>query len=215
MKLLSGLVATLILLGHSPLLLAANSVRVHLSSEGLSVTSHGLSQAASTGTTLKPGDRVSTGEKGGAILILQQTGAQTALKLRPRTRIRILESKKGEPQTQQIAIEEGGLLAATQNSGNIKRPFRISTRTATLGVRGTGFFLKAHEGQPIFLCVCQGEVELKSRGDTLRFKSKHHDHSMKFSKTGGQLASRLDSTPMGDEHSDADGAELVEILHHF
>ena len=209
------LVALLTGLSHSVAAFSADSIQVYRLSEGLKLISKGQTQTPAAGTLLEPGTIVVTAETGGAILVLNQAGAQTAVKLLPQTRVRILALEKNELQTQQIEIEEGALIAATQNAGTIKRPFRVKTRTATLGVRGTGFFLKAHQGQPAFLCVCQGEVEVKSRRDTLRFKSKHHDHSMQFTKAEGQLASRLERVPMGNEHSDADGGELNEVLHHF
>ena len=162
---------------------------------------------------VQSGDLVQTGEQGGATLLLTQGKIKAAVKLSAHSKLKLLPPGS-EPNSAQIEVSllEGSLSVLVSNPEHQGRAFRLSTRSASVGVRGTGFFMKAKDGQPSFLCACHGEIEIKSRGDRLVLNSKHHDYSFKFSKIQGTLTGRLERAPMGEDHTDADGDELREAI---
>ena len=181
-------------------------------SPGSQVTHQKKVIAAKEGMQLQPGDVLNTSDLAGTIVILQNDSVKTGIRLRPKTQLKF---NPLDENAVVVDLQEGGALNITENPKNLPRPFRIRTRTATMGVRGTGFYATAKSGQPEFLCVCTGKVELKSRGDRLLFESTQHDHAMQFTQVTGKLATRLLRTTKGDEHPDSDADELKAALHHF
>ena len=66
----------------------------------------------------------------------------------------------------------GKLLTVSRNS-----PMRVNTATATIGIRGTGFYIEADAEQTYF-CTCYGTTEVAATNDAASKEtivSKHHD----------------------------------------
>ncbi len=71
-----------------------------------------------------------------------------------------------------LRLFAGKLLSVSRNKG-----LRITTPTATIGIRGTGVYLEAG-AEKTYFCNCYGEVDVVANGDATSNEtvvSKHHD----------------------------------------
>jgi hypothetical protein len=71
-----------------------------------------------------------------------------------------------------LRLFAGKLLSVSRNKG-----MRISTPSATIGIRGTGVYVEAG-AEKTFFCNCYGEVDIVANGDATSKEtviSKHHD----------------------------------------
>jgi hypothetical protein len=58
-------------------------------------------------------------------------------------------------------LATGKLLSVSRNS-----PMRVSTSTATIGIRGTGFYVESDPEQSYF-CTCYGATDVQATNDPL------------------------------------------------
>jgi hypothetical protein len=153
------------------------------------------------GDEVKPGDEIVTGHRGVARLLLTEG---VAMQIGPGSRV-VLESKKGQPTT--VELFKGYLLSKIRKDGDgIK--YRVRTKTASLGVRGTTFFAKQEPDGRTFVCVCEGTVVTTwDKGEKL-ITSKHHD-APTWVEAGNPKGVKA---PMGDEHNDEEIAALAALL---
>lgn len=76
-----------------------------------------------------------------------------------------------------LRLFTGGLLAAF---GKRKTPTTIYTRTATIGIRGTGVYINSHP-ENLYFCTCYGTTDLHlGRHHTEHIQSTHH-HALEIS----------------------------------
>ena len=163
------------------------------------------------GDPLRSGDRLEMGDEGSAILLLTQNGVRVALKLAPGTRLKIQSA--GEDGVE-ANLESGSAMASVRNVNKVPHAFRLRTRTAVIGIRGTVFFAKvAKDSNPDFFCPCSGEITVTGLdGESMEFSSKHHDKPVTFAQGKGPLHERMKAAPMGTEHTDGDAKELNAII---
>lgn len=113
---------------------------------------------------LKEGDWVVTGKDGSVILGL---GGESRLKLKENTEIQLTDTAKNL-----IDLKLGSVFSKIRKLENPDQKseikFRIRTRTATMGVRGTQFFTAYGEGKKqeddVWMCVQEGVVEVEKSG---------------------------------------------------
>jgi hypothetical protein len=106
-------------------------------------------------TRIGAGDTVQT-PKGGEIVFVV---GENSMVMR--------ESSRLELQTEQITsmiikgfrMFTGGLLSVSRN-----RSMQVTTTTATIGIRGTGFYLEA-DPQQTYFCTCYGATEVEANDD--------------------------------------------------
>lgn len=124
-------------------------------------------------TQVRPGDTVETGKDSELIFAV----GGHAMLLRSNTRMVI----QGEPRDASsvllslVRIVTGALLSVSRNT-----PMRIITPTATIGVRGTGWYTEADPGQTYF-CTCYGTTEVTASNDPASrttVVSKAHDRPL-------------------------------------
>ncbi len=101
------------------------------------------------------GDRVEVGT--GGLVVLKNT--QETIKL---TENSVLVPSTLNVQGESVVdLLRGGLVAHVN-----KKAFKVRTRTASMGVRGTRFFV-SEVGKDLWMCVKEGEVEVKGiKGET-------------------------------------------------
>jgi len=91
------------------------------------------------------------------------------------------------------------------------RPVRMTTRNASIGIRGTGVYLESDPGQTYF-CTCYGTADIASASDPASREtvvSLHHDRPL-YILTGEQSGQNIRLAPFID-HTDQE-LMLIEAL---
>ena len=159
---------------------------------------------ATMATPIRAGDTIETGDNselvfvvgGNAMIIREQTrlvteadrSAVTALVL---TGLRLLTGK---------------LLSVSRNT-----PMRMSTATATIGIRGTGWYAEA-DPEKTYFCTCYGTTEVEAADDPSSREtmvSKHHDRPV-YILAEGPSGQRIRNAPFIN-HTDQE-LMLIEAL---
>lgn len=119
-------------------------------------------QPAGEGTPIRRGDRISTGQNSDAIYVL----GDNAFYQRADSRIDFSRTSAASF----LRVLTGGLLAVF-GKGNRQ----IATPVATAGIRGTGCYIEVEKRRTYF-CLCYGAVVLQPKnGQTVRYKTTHHE----------------------------------------
>jgi hypothetical protein len=160
-------------------------------------------------TAIKPGDTVQTGKNSEAIFVVNTH----SMILRADSRLVIekpaaaaVDSSVGSLIIGGLRMLSGKLLSVSRNS-----PMRISTTTATVGIRGTGFYIEADPEQTYF-CTCYGATEVASNSDPESKESitaSHHDRPLYIVADGG-AGKNIRNAPFLN-HTDQELA-LIETL---
>jgi len=120
---------------------------------------------ARVGDSLTPGTRLKTAKR---TVALVQVPARALLKVKPESELGVERDERGW----QVELLRGGLMAQVDKQPP-REQFRVRTRTAVMGVRGTQFYAswnndqprsrkKAGVDSPLWACVREGEIEVKS-----------------------------------------------------
>src|SRR5688572_29202748 len=110
-------------------------------------------QPATLETIIRPGDTVETGPASEIVFVV---GGHSMLMRADSTLV-----VEGAPKTetgiivQGLRILTGKLLTVSRNA-----PTRVTTTTATIGIRGTGYYLEADPDQTYF-CTCYGVTDVE------------------------------------------------------
>jgi hypothetical protein len=109
---------------------------------------------------LAEGDRIAPGERVRVLegVALLKTSDGSVLKLLPKTEIEI-----GDPESPGARLHTGAVFTRVPQgkSGRIK--FRIRTRAAVMGVRGTEFYTSYGKSEKeVWMCVNEGEVSVET-----------------------------------------------------
>lgn len=108
---------------------------------------------AALGTKVVPGDTVKTGKDSELVFVVNTQ----AMILRANSNVVIEAEKKAESVVVSgLRMLTGALLSVSRN-----QPMRVRTPTATIGIRGTGFYMEAEEDRSYF-CTCYGATEVSS-----------------------------------------------------
>lgn len=175
-------------------------------------------------TRINPGDTVQTAKDSEIIFAVNSH----AMILRSDSNLVIeTEQKKSEPkQTEkkkpvEKSIEEtsafsflitglrlltGKLLTVSRNS-----PMRVSTATATIGIRGTGFYVES-DPELTYFCTCYGTSDVTASADPeskTSVTSQHHDRPLYILKSEGR-GNNIRNAPFVN-HTDQE-LTLIEAL---
>ncbi|TXH89782.1 MAG: hypothetical protein E6Q78_06140 [Rhodoferax sp.] len=163
---------------------------------------------AAQNTTIKPGDTVQTGRNSELIFAV---GTQ-AMIVRSESRL-TLEAQTGSGDnavggfiTAGLRLLTGKLLSVSRNS-----PMKVTTATATIGIRGTGFYVESDPERSYF-CTCYGATEVQATDDPQSKESvtaRHHDRPLYIVKDGG-TGNNIRSAPFLN-HTDQELA-LIEAI---
>ncbi len=126
--------------------------------------------AANLQTVVRPGDTVETGKDSEIVFVV---GGHSMI-LRNESRLVIEGDKPGAATLLLAALRlvTGKLLSVSRNSRA-----RILTPTATIGIRGTGWYAEADPEQTYF-CTCYGTTDIAANNDPgsqETVAAKHHD----------------------------------------
>ncbi|TNF97831.1 MAG: hypothetical protein EP297_09700 [Gammaproteobacteria bacterium] len=126
-------------------------------------------KAASLATSVRPGDTVETGKNSEIIFVV---GGHSMI-LRSETRL-VIEGKK---ETESLLIQGLRLLTGKLLSVSRDSPMRFATPTATIGIRGTGWYAEA-DPEKTYFCTCYGKTDIEASNDPSSKETvvaEHHD----------------------------------------
>lgn len=160
-------------------------------------------QEASLKTRVKPGDTIQTGESSEAIFVV----GNDSFFMRSNSAMKLTGS---DFLLDSLRLITGGLLSVFGNRG-YKQNLRVSTTTATMGIRGTGIYLEA-EPDLTYLCTCYGTVELRSaqNPDDVSYISTQHHEAPKYISDKAVKGSQIRKAPFKN-HTDPE-LKMLEAL---
>lgn len=166
------------------------------------------------GKALKRGDALSEGATlksgAGAHAIVTVGAKQAALRLNENSELRL-----GSVKDPEFQLARGAVMAHVRKAAMGKKQFRVRTRAAVLGVRGTSFFVADREEKRIYFCPCEGKIGVTStaKGAELLadFDSKAHEYESWLIPGEKPQVKPEKGKPM-IEHNDAQIEELKKLL---
>ncbi|MRR50013.1 MAG: hypothetical protein EG825_03710 [Rhodocyclaceae bacterium] len=153
--------------------------------------------AARDGLLLKAGDTVQTGPEAEAIYVI----GQDAFLQRENSQVSF-----GNVGADFMRVFSGKLLSVFG-----KGTKRITTPTATIGIRGTGCYIEA-EPSRVYFCLCYGEAELTPTAapqEKETIVTRHHDHPIYIHSDPAMAKSMVPASVIN--HTDAE-LTLLESL---
>lgn len=135
---------------------------------------------ATLATQIKPGDTIQTAQNSEIVFVVNTH----SMILRSDSKM-VIERPSNAPESLIIGglrMLSGKLLSVSRNS-----PMQISTSTATIGIRGTGFYVEA-DPERTYFCTCYGATEVQATDDPSSRESiaaTHHDRPVYVVKDGG------------------------------
>ncbi len=166
-------------------------------------------QLASLSTAIKPGDTVHTGKDSEVVFVVNTN----AMILRGDSKLLIEGPAQPPVDTSVTGYVIGGLRMLTGKLLSVSRnsPMKVTTSTATVGIRGTGFYVESDPEQSYF-CTCYGATEIQANNDPESKESviaSHHDRPLYIVKDGG-AGKNIRNAPFLN-HTDQELA-LIETL---
>ena len=128
-------------------------------------------KVATLQTRIGAGDTIETGANAEIVYAV----GENAFILRGSSRVS-LEGSSGSMLISGFRILTGALLSVFPQ----KRPLKVTTQTATIGIRGTGVYLESDPRQT-YLCTCYGTVDVAATSDQQSREtvvSKYHDNPL-------------------------------------
>lgn len=126
-------------------------------------------KSATLDTKINPGDTIKTDRNSEMVFVVNSN----AMIVRGNTTVVIEKEEKGSSLIiSGLRMLTGALLSVSRNT-----PMKVRTQSATIGIRGTGFYIEADPAQTYF-CTCYGQTEVVSNADATSrdtITAKHHD----------------------------------------
>jgi hypothetical protein len=119
-------------------------------------------------TVIKPNDTIVTKEDSEAIFVV---GGHSMI-MRENSHLK-MEGQDSNFLIQGLRMLAGKLLTVSRSEGTL-----IKTSTATIGIRGTGYYIES-DPERTYFCTCYGITDVESTQDPTsseRIVSKHHDN---------------------------------------
>lgn len=161
---------------------------------------------ATLATQIRPGDTVQTGQNSEIVFVVNTH----SMILRGDSKL-LIEPPEGTTGSDSLIIAglrmiSGKLLSVSRNS-----PMKLTSSTATIGIRGTGFYIESEPDRTYF-CTCYGATEVEATADPTSRESiaaKHHDRPV-YIVTDGGAGNNIRNAPFIN-HTDQELA-LIETL---
>jgi len=161
--------------------------------------------AASLSTQIRPGDTVQTGQNSEIVFVVNTH----SMILRGDSKL-LIEPPEGSSGDSLIIaglrMISGKLLSVSRNS-----PMKLTSSTATIGIRGTGFYIESEPDRTYF-CTCYGATEVEATADPSSRESitaRHHDRPV-YIVTDGGAGNNIRNAPFIN-HTDQE-LSLIETL---
>ena len=155
-------------------------------------------------TPITPGSTIETG-RDGELVYVQGTNSYVQ---RANTRVVLERSERADSVVSSgLRLVTGALLSVFQRG----TPMSLKTKTATVGIRGTGVYLEADPDQTYF-CTCYGVADVTANEDPESrdtVVAKHHDRPL-YILSGAQRGRSIRKAPFIN-HTDQE-LMLVETL---
>jgi hypothetical protein len=158
---------------------------------------------ANLNSRVAPGDTVETGARSEAVFVVERS----AFILRSDSRLTIETPAEDSLVRSALRLTTGALLSVYPSG----YPTRLTTSTATIGVRGTGLYLESDPGQTYF-CTCYGVADVAANddpGSRDTVTSEHHDRPL-YIVAGAQPGQSIRAAPFLN-HTDQE-LMLIETL---
>jgi len=152
---------------------------------------------ARVGTPVQVGDRLATGPKSEAVVVL----GKDAFLLRSGT---VIEFKGEQGVLRELLVATGDLLSVFS-----KKPLAIKAASASIGIRGTGAYIEVLASE-VYFCLCYGEALIAgpNMADKL-VKTSHHEQPLLIRMDGSNM--RADAGPFRN-HTDAELVMLEALV---
>lgn len=162
-------------------------------------------EPASLSTRIKPGDTVQTAQNSEIVFVVNTHSMIL------RSESKLLIEPPAETSTSSLVI--GGLRMLTGKLLSVSRnsPMRVTSNTATIGIRGTGFYIEA-DPERTYFCTCYGATDVEATADPQSKESiaaTHHDRPVYIVTDGGN-GNNIRNAPFIN-HTDAE-LSLIETL---
>ncbi len=159
---------------------------------------------ATLATQIKPGDTVQTAQNSEVVFVVNTH----SMILRSESKLLI---EPPENTTESLVIGglrmlSGKLLSVSRNSS-----MKLTSSTATIGIRGTGFYIES-DPERTYFCTCYGATEVQATADPTsreNIAAKHHDRPVNIVTDGG-AGNNIRNAPFVN-HTDQELA-LIETL---
>ncbi len=158
--------------------------------------------AARQGMHVKPGAVITTGRDAELVVVM----ARDAYLVRDDTHIEFAQ-QPGKSGASLLRVVTGALLSVFA-PGGIRQ---IQTRTAAIGIRGTGVYVEA-EANRTYVCTCYGTAELvplDDPGEAETVRTKHHDQPRYIYPRG--MPRMIEAAPVVN-HTDAELVLLESLV---
>lgn len=165
---------------------------------------------ATLATQIKPGDTVQTGQNSEVVFVVNTH----SMILRGDSKL-LIEAPEGAANNSSsndsfiiagLRMISGKLLSVSRNS-----PMKLTSSTATIGIRGTGFYIESEPDRTYF-CTCYGATEVEATADPTsreNISARHHDRPV-YIVTDGGAGNNIRNAPFVN-HTDQELA-LIETL---
>lgn len=154
------------------------------------------------GAKVFPGDVITTGPKSFVRIVLRE---EAAIQIGPNSSLQVTRREE----TTHLSLLKGFVLSTVKALKSRKKSrFEVTTKNASLGVRGTTFFVKEESDGRTFHCVCEGTVAVHWNGGRKNVTTKHHGSPKWISSDGKSVL----SAPMGRDHTDEEIEKLKQLL---
>lgn len=165
-------------------------------------------QPASLSTQIKSGDTIQTGKNSEVIFVVNTH----SMILRGDSKL-VIEPPPPAPDNSLSTLVIGGLRMVTGKLLSVSRnsPMKVTTSTATVGIRGTGFYIESDPDRTYF-CTCYGATEVEANNDPEsreQITASHHDRPLYIVNDGGK-GKNIRNAPFVN-HTDQELA-LIETL---
>ena len=159
-------------------------------------------------TRINPGDRVQTGANSEIVFVVNNH----AMILRDNSNL-VIEAEKSTATSAAAELVITGLRILTGKLLSVSRksPMQVGTLVATIGIRGTGFYVESDPEQTYF-CTCYGVADIASNTDPdsrETVTAKHHDRPVYI--VGNETAGRNIRNAPFINHTDQE-LSLIETL---
>lgn len=137
-------------------------------------------QQATLATQIKPGDTVQTATNSEVVFVVNTH----SMILRSDSKLLIEQQSEstGSLIIGGLRMLSGKLLSVSRNS-----PMRVTSSTATIGIRGTGFYIES-DPERTYFCTCYGATEVQATADPSsreEILATHHDRPVYIVNDGG------------------------------
>lgn len=164
-------------------------------------------EAATLETPIKPGDTVETGQNSEIVFVVNSH----SMILRGDSKLLIESGAAEQSSASSLVISglrmlTGKLLSVSRNS-----PMKVTSATATIGIRGTGFYVEA-DPERTYFCTCYGATEVEANSDPTSRESvvaTRHDRPL-YIVADGAAGNNIRSAPFIN-HTDQE-LSLIETL---